>query len=781
MRVSKIIISACILLYSSTVVNAQWLWDINKLSVIKTELKAPAYSDAYAKLLSDAEKALKEKPYSVTYKETIPPSGDKHDYVSLSRYWWPDPTKENGLPYIHKDGQSNPDLDKYDRNRLGEMCYAVNTLCLAYFYSNDERYAVKAVEFIRIWFLNSNTRMNPNLNYSQFVPGRDESRGRPEGLIDSYSFVEMLSSIELLNGYKGFTEKDKKELREWFGKLAEWFRTSELGKKEDAAKNNHGTSFDSQLVTYLAFSGNIKDATRVINEFPEKRLLKHIEPDGKQPNELWRTLAFHYSIYNLNHMLDLFAIAKKLGIDIYKTESSDGRSFYKAVDYLVTFLGKDVSDWPYKQISGWDEKQQDLSNLLYRTYALDPSRTNYLALYKKYTKNESTNRLLLLYGIENSLITQVFSFADKQLSFAITCVDKALAKSPNKDLVTPRTEEKDGELRLVRSGDWCSGFFPGELWYMYEYTKDEKWKKEAQRFTAPIEKEKLNGRTHDMGFKIYCSVGNGYRLAPSSHYRDVLIQSANTLITRYNPKVQAIRSWDHSSDKWDYPVIIDNMLNLELLFEASKLTNDPKYYQIADKHAATTLKNHFRDDFSTYHVVGYDTITGQPVKKNTHQGYSHESAWARGQAWGIYGYTMCYRYTKNTAYLKQAENIAGYIFNNPNLPEDLIPYWDFNDPAIPNAPRDASAACVTASALYELAQYSPLNKAKYIQLANTIINNLSNRYMAPLNTHQGFLLLHSTGNYPKSDEIDAPIVYADYYFLEAMLRKQKIEQTGKLF
>ena len=257
--------------------------------------------------------------------------------------------------------------------------------------------------------------------------------------------------------------------------------------------------------------------------------------------------------------------------------------------------------------------------------------------------------------------------------------------------VSPRTLDKDSNLVLVPARDWTSGFFAGELWYLYEFTGKNEWKEKAQEFTAVMEPEKMNGTTHDMGFKIYSTFGNGYRLTNDPHYREVIIQSAKTLATRFKPIIGCIRSWDHSRDKWGCPVIIDNMMNLELLFEATKLTGDSSFYKIAVSHANTTMKNHFRADFSSYHVIDYDTITGNVLKKNTHQGYSHESAWARGQAWALYGFTMCYRETHDPKYLLQAENIAGFILNHKNLPTDLVPYWDFDAPNIPNG---SSGYCI---------------------------------------------------------------------------------------
>ncbi len=342
-------------------------------------------------------------------------------------------------------------------------------------------------------------------------------------------------------------------------------------------------------------------------------------------------------------------------------------------------------------------------------------------------------------------------------------------------LVSPRTLE-NGELKLVASKDWTSGFFPGELWYLYELTKNEKWKQEAIKFTAPIEQEKFNGKTHDMGFKVYCSFGNGYRLTNSQHYKEVIIKAAQTLATRFNPKVGALRSWDHNTDKWDFPVIIDNMLNLELLFEATKLSGDSSFYKIAVAHANTTLKNHFRSDFSTWHVVDYDPETGVVENKNTHQGYSHESAWARGQAWAIYGYTLCYRETKDPKYLAQAQHVADFILKNKNMPIDLVPYWDFDAPNIPNEPRDVSAATVIASALFELSAYTKTEN-EYLEKANLILIYLASRYRFKQGEGKGFILDHSTGSKPHDSEIDVPLSYADYYYLEALTRSNRLKNN----
>jgi hypothetical protein len=355
----------------------------------------------------------------------------------------------------------------------------------------------------------------------------------------------------------------------------------------------------------------------------------------------------------------------------------------------------------------------------------------------------------------------------------------AKKRSTNAEWVSPRTLE-NGELKMVASRDWTSGFFPGVLWFLYEFKGNEEWKAQAENYTLLIEKEKMNAGTHDMGFKIYCSFGTGYRLTNNASYKDVIIQSAKTLVTRFRLITGTIRSWDHNKDKWAYPVIIDNMMNLELLFAATQLSGDSSFYKIAVTHANTTMKNHFRSDFSSYHVVDYDTITGKVVNKQTHQGYAHESAWARGQAWGLYGYTMCYRFTKDERYLQQAEKIASFMLNHPNMPKDLVPYWDYNAPNIPNEERDVSAAAVLTSGLYELSLYA--DKGKYYRnTAHKILDALTKSYRSPIGNNKGFILLHSVGSKPMKSEVDVPLNYADYYYLEALLRAKRLKEGKPLF
>lgn len=369
---------------------------------------------------------------------------------------------------------------------------------------------------------------------------------------------------------------------------------------------------------------------------------------------------------------------------------------------------------------------------------------------------------------------KAFPFAEKQTDVMLKAIPEAKPTAIKPNSVSPRTLDAKGNLVLIPSKDWVSGFFPAELWYLYEYTHNNKWLTAAKEYTTNIEPEQYDKGTHDLGFKIYCPLGIGYRLTKDLHYKEVIITTAKTLSLRFSPKTGVIKSWDNRKE-WKYPVIIDNMMNLELMFEATKLSGDSSFYKIAVSHANTTMKNHFRPDYSSYHVIDYDPETGAVLHKQTHQGYADESAWARGQGWGLYGYTMCYRETKNPAYLKQAEAIAKFIFSNPNMPKDKVPYWDFNDPAIPNAPRDASAAALMASALYELSTYSA-NGKEYKKLADEIVKSLTKSYQAKPGESKGFILLHSTGHKPANSEIDVPISYADYYYLEALLRQQHLSK-----
>jgi len=341
----------------------------------------------------------------------------------------------------------------------------------------------------------------------------------------------------------------------------------------------------------------------------------------------------------------------------------------------------------------------------------------------------------------------------------------------DKDGLLPRTLDTIGVLVTAKPRWWTSGFFPGSLWYLYEYTGDDKFKVAATEMTARVENEKFTTGTHDLGFMLNCSFGNGLRLTGEESYNEVMLTGARSLATRYRPKIGSIQSWN-SRLGWQCPVIIDNMMNLEFLMWAFRKSGDSTYYNICVNHSDTTIKNHFRSDFSSYHVVSYDTITGKVEIKQTHQGYADESAWARGQAWGLYGYVTMYRDTKLERYLEQAKHIAAFLMNHPNMPEDGIPYWDFNAPDIPNALRDASAGSIMASALIELSSYTdPSLSDTYLKFAEKQLRTLaSDAYLAAPGENGNFILKHGVGHLPGNSEVDVPLTYGDYYFIEALMR-----------
>ena len=351
---------------------------------------------------------------------------------------------------------------------------------------------------------------------------------------------------------------------------------------------------------------------------------------------------------------------------------------------------------------------------------------------------------------------------------------KDLLSKPDKNEVVPKNF--DGK-RIHYAGykSWICGFYPGVMWLLYEDTPTEELKLYADNLTWRIEEVKNIKTNHDVGFMLNCSFGNGYRLTKDKRYLEVIKQGAQNLSNRFHPVVGCTRSWDNK--KWQFPVIIDNMLNLEFLTYVGKLTGNDEMVRRAESHATVTMNNHFRPDFSCYHVVSYDTITGKPVKKQTHQGYADESAWARGQAWAVYGFTMMYRETGNKLFLEHAKKVANFLITHPRMPEDGIPYWDFDDPQIPNTYRDASAGAVIASALIELSTLDKDKKSskRWREFGEKMIRSLASpAYMAEPGTNGFFLLKHSVGNYKKHSEMDVPLTYADYYYIEALLRLKKL-------
>lgn len=354
-----------------------------------------------------------------------------------------------------------------------------------------------------------------------------------------------------------------------------------------------------------------------------------------------------------------------------------------------------------------------------------------------------------------------------------------MLKTVKKEGLTPRSIERG----LRPSEDWTSGFYPGILWYLYDYTGKEKWRKEAAEVTAYLEKEQYSQRDHDIGFRIYCSYGNGYLLTGETSYKQAVVNAAKALSTRYNAKTKTIMSWNPDPARdWKYPVIIDNMMNLELLFEATRFSGDQSFTDIAINHGLTTMKFHYRPDFSCPHVVDYDPATGAFRRMDYNNGFCDPktAAWSRGQSWGLYGYTLMYRETQDNQYLAFAENIAAFILNHPNLPDDMVPYWDYHAPKIPTM-RDASAAAIMASAFLELSTYAE-NGDRYFKAGEKILKSLSSeKYLAQPGMNGHFVIQHATGNYLRGSEVDGTLIYADYYYVEALLRYLRLINDQPLF
>ena len=365
------------------------------------------------------------------------------------------------------------------------------------------------------------------------------------------------------------------------------------------------------------------------------------------------------------------------------------------------------------------------------------------------------------------LTARVFERAAVQFALLDVNVDSIAALNPD-EAVYPRSINKDGTLMPSGYKWWCSGFYPGSLWLVYEYTGVEKFKELALKYQAGLEPLRFRTDDHDIGFQLMCSYGNCLRITGDKTCEAVIVDGANSLATRFDPEVGCTRSWDNI--KYTFPVIIDNMMNMELLLKAIELGGADSLRDIALTHARTTIKNHFREDNSCFHLVDYDPETGNIIRKQTVQGYSDDSAWARGQAWALYGYPMVYRFTKEQDILDQAVAVAEYLL--PRLPEDSIPYWDYDAPEIPDDVRDASSASIMASGLIELSQYVDAEKSKrYLAAAEKMLRALaSDEYLAAEGENYGFLLKHSTGNKNGDSEVDVPLTYADYYFLEALMR-----------
>ena len=419
------------------------------------------------------------------------------------------------------------------------------------------------------------------------------------------------------------------------------------------------------------------------------------------------------------------------------------------------------------------------TNLGYSTHEGEAECVGDTPLTVEFTSTPSVNRdeEVVITGQRSGQVVPERRSLDASVEHALSYAEAQLRRTVRYlgDTVQyPRTSKPDGSWTLTQSRAWTSGFFPGSLWYLYEHTRDPFFKSSARKWTEGLRGIQHYGGSHDVGFIVFNSFGNGYRLEPSDDDKQVILRTAHTLMTRYHPAIGCIKSWDWSTT-WRYPVIIDNMMNLELLFWSAENGGSPDMRAAAMSHATNTMLNHVRPDGSTYHVVNYDTTSGGVIARFTHQGYTNESAWSRGQAWAIYGFTMTYRFTKDETFLRTAERVADYFIER--LPADGVPYWDFDAPGIPNEERDASAAAIAASALFELSTFdlSGDRKSRYRNAAEHTLGSLCEPPYLAEGTPGHSILLHATGSKPGKSEVDAALVYADYYFIEALLRYR---QTG---
>jgi len=725
---------------------------------------------AYRALLKSANSALQIAPISVMQKSKVPPSGDKHDFMSLAPYWWPDSTKSDGLPYIRRDGVINPEsrLD-HDGLRFQAMGDAVNALAMAYYFTGEEKYAAKAANLLRVFFIDPATRMNPNLNYAQAVLGVTPGRGT--GLIDTRNIPQLVDAIRLLQTSRSLSTSDYNALVKWAGDYLTWLRNSKNGKEERAADNNHGTWYDAQAAALALFVGDTSFARQVIGTDAKVRISAHISPNGSQPRELARTRPIHYSLFNLDPYTQLAEMGRFTGTDLWHYTAPNGANLKAALYFIAPYTDSTVK-WSAPEATPLTT--EDFSLPLRRAAsALSDARLSHAL--DALDKSVQTSRERLLYpdlprwtaSDADTLDASTIRFAEARLRQSATHLDPSNGY--------PRSTKADGKWEQRPANEWTSGFFAGTLWYVYQLTREAQWKNLAERWTSGLEGLKTVRTTHDLGFLIFNSFGHGYLLTGDARDSAVVIEAARSLATRYNPRVGAIKSWDTDSVNdgrrgWEYPVIIDNIMNLPLLFWSASHGGDSTWRAMATSHGIRSARVHVRPDGSTAHVALFSPSDGHLERTTTWQGYSDSSAWARGQAWAIHGFSSAYAATQRPEFLDAAERSADFFI--ANLPADGVPYWDFRIPDRSHAKRDASAAAIAASGLLDLARWAPEpSRSGYTRAADHIIAGLERDYLADATGGES-ILQHSVGSFPQSSEVDVGLVYADYYFIEALLRRR---------
>ncbi len=577
------------LIIVSLSIQAQSIWDINHLNKVKASLHDPFYAESWEALKADADMALYAEPLTVMSKEAVPASGDRHDYMSLARYFWPDPSKPDGLPYISRDGESNPELEKYDRNKASATADRVKDLALAWFFTRDEKYAAKATELLRVWFLNPETRMNPNLEYAQMVPGVNGGKGRCYGVLDTYSFVEMLDAVALLEKSRSYTSDDSKGMKTWFGELLNWMMTSPQGLDEAAAANNHGTAYDAQVIAFALFAGKTDVAYEVLSSFSTKRAFAQIAPDGSQPHELGRTRSWHYSRYNLGFFVDVYMMARKLGLSIDGDVSTDGRGFYKALDFMIPYLAEGGEEkWPYQQIDGFGEVSRKLCKDLYCTAMfLDSSRTDYLEAVRDYGRIAAGDRFRLLYMSAESLpyqqITNIMSretvsldgvwksivdpYENGYYGYRLNVLPDGGSYFADRDFDEDRSQlveyNFDTDREILVPGDWNTQrpqlyYYEGTIWYRNIFDYEPKAGKRAFVYFGAANYEAIVGLN---GKRLGRHVG-GY--TPFNfEVTDALVDGDNSLIVKVDNKRHPEGVPTVNSDWWNYGGLTRSVMLVE--------------------------------------------------------------------------------------------------------------------------------------------------------------------------------------------------------------------------
>jgi len=390
----KLLLTALLTAVILPLMATSYVWDRQKMELYRTQPNEHVAA-AIKGIIRDADKKLADPIPDITDKTHVAPSGDKHDYFSMARYWWPNPKTADHLPYIRQDGKVNPETEDLDRRTLDAMEKMLTVYALAYFYSGNESYAQKGWEILRTWFVDRKTRMNPSLRYSQVRLGHNNNQGSNSGLLDGYSFLIVPDAVDILSASKSAKQKDIAAIRQWFTDYLEWMLTSPQGVKEDVAENNHGTAYHIQVAVYALFVGNDSVAQPYLNSFVERRIVPQVELDGRQPKELVRTRGYGYSCYNLKHYLDMMDICRLQGIDLLAHPDMQNR-IAKAIDFLTPYLGRPVSAWPFQQIAQWEKEQQNLCWVLYRANAYFPDK-GYMQLFDTYNTAKPSTRYYLVY------------------------------------------------------------------------------------------------------------------------------------------------------------------------------------------------------------------------------------------------------------------------------------------------------------------------------------------------------------------------------------------------